>query len=653
MRYYYIKKIEKQTENAFSILKTYWEEFAKLNQDKERLTFPQRNQIMKASHFNRRNAYKHIHKLIFYHIFIEEEGRLVPTSFLFEINGKVFNPSSYLFEEILPRKLRKEEVYLVNPKIKAKNLVGLLEKVELGNNSLRDYLNISIGAPEVYPYTQDYHYSELPKTLRMIEGWKQKNHKIAEQEKKLLKLISPANDPFRHNTAFFLIPNSSSPFIQIDKVNRDYVLAAWCSHIVGDELKGCPDDRQTTNSSIEFYDQEGEVLGQEDFVFDHQGLNLMTDLLVVSGRIKTSGNLLGWYDFKNNIPAGKRVHNHILISFVRIKMPEKTAYFKIRTGERSYFAFVSLFPLSKFPQNFINQRMNQDKGFVQNSEPIFYYQKGKGIRNLKSYSKMNDLLIKASFIVGEKKNELLRKALENLDVFSKTFRLDVEKAMKSKKISEELLDTANSAFDARLLLSLAIRDKDEKLKKKLIKEIIKDYHLAQKMIHFLRNEDLFLEQILILLITNFRQYRDVKFYLKRDLELANLRKIVKENKNLIDKSSNFELKIELYRWLINFERIIIENQLSRGRKVDLSDAKEIFASLAEVYSELARHIKKFNPPESQKKLFQNKYWLYRSQSLFHTLSEILFKAKVFAQTSGDTRIKELLTSLQELEKKLF
>ncbi|PIN76991.1 hypothetical protein COV17_00050 [Candidatus Woesearchaeota archaeon CG10_big_fil_rev_8_21_14_0_10_36_11] len=653
MRYFYSKNIDKRVDLVVSFLDTYWKEFVSLNKDSERIIFPTRNHIMKASPFSRRNAYKHIHKLLFYHIFTEERNTLIPTSFTFKINGTTFNTSSYVFEEILPLNLKKEQLYLITPKIKTTILIALLERVMVDGCSLREYCNISIGAPENYSYTQKYHYSELPRTSRMIEVWNQTDKAIAKQEQKLLEVMSPIKDPLSHNTALFLIPNSSSPFIQIDKINREYVLAAWCSHIIGDELKGGPDDETKTNSYIEFYDENKNTINSANFVFGNQGLNLMTDLLVVSSRIEPSGELLGWYDFKNNIPAGKRVHNHILISFIRLMMPENTTYFKIFTHDKSYFAFISLFPYSKFPKAFIELRRRQPSRFVQHTTPIFYYEKCPEIRTPKEYIEMNKKLLEASFVVGSEKNELLKSAILHLNAFFVSLREDIKRAMKSVNFSVEFLHIVNSSLDAKLLLSLAIRNKSTTLKSSITKEIIKDYHLTQELISFLREHTIFVDHILFFLITNFRQYRDVKFYLKRDLELANLRKIVQENKEIVNKSNNSDLKIEVYKWLLTFERTLIENKLMQGEKIHLCEIQETFQNLATTYKLLADHVKQFSWLPSKENIFRNKYWLYKSLSLFYTFSEISFKAKVFTRITSDPCINELSVSLQEFEKKLF
>jgi len=655
IRYFTSKSLDKKPEIVCNFLKTYWEELIKANQEtsseNEVLIFPSRTRVMKASPFQRRNAYKHLHWLILDGVFSEQDNQLIPTSFIFEINGEIFNPSTFLFEETLPLELRKEQIYLVKPKIRTKKLVQLLEKIWLEGNCLRDYLNISLGLPEPYAHTQDYHYSELPKTLHMIDGWEQTNPKIAEQEQKLLNVISPIKDPLFHNTAFFLTSLSSSPFIQIDDVNKDYVLAAWCSRIVGDELKGCADDNATTNSVIEYYTLDKELIDRNNFVYGQDGLNLMSDLLVVSNRKTTSGNLLGWYDFKNNIPAGKRVHNHILISFVRIKMPPETAYFRIITGERSYFAFVSLFPHSKFPYDFFKQRLQHPEEFVQHSESIFYYKKCREISNPKGYLDMNKKLYQASFETGESKNELLKNALKDLNIFAFSLRQDIKKAIAKNIFSKEFLYIAISAFDARLLLSLAIRNKNESLKKKLILEIINDYHTALELISPIRKQDVLSEQVLLMIMTIFRQYRDVRFYLKQKMEMTHLRKVIQENRNLLDNSSNIELKIEIYRWLLNFERDTIEEQLMAGKDADMTEASSIFQALVTVYKELAEHV--HNIGETNSKIMQNKYLFYRNQSLFFNFSDILFRAKVYARTTNDARIQYLLNSLKEFGEKLF
>lgn len=636
MRYFYDKRFDKRAEIVFSILDTFWKQFVKLNKESEKLVWPRRTLVMEESEFNRRNAYKHIHKLMIYNIFEKNEKLLIPTSFVFEINGQVFNASKYLFREELPIELHKEEVYTVTPKINPKQLTQLLENIQVEENSLKDYISVSIELAEHYSYTQDYHYNEFPQTSRIITGWEQGDKEIADEEEKLLKLLMSGGDPFEHNTLLVLNPNDASPFIQLDSVNREYVIAGSCSRAVGGELRGRIDEGKT-NSFILFYDKKKKLIGRKEFQ------DIMSYVLLVGSRALIKGNLLGWYDFRNNKPAERYVNNHYLVSFLKVNVPEKTEYVKIQTSEGSYFELVSVFPFSKFPKKLIEERIKTSERFVQAKESIFYYENVR-LKDIRFYKQMNDLLMKASNETGNKKNKLLLEALGSLDRFTKILR-------KEDKITEELLYIMNSAFDARLLLSLAIRKKSKELNERIRKEILKDYYSMLKLIALLRKKKIFLEKIPVLLMTLLRQYRDIHFYLKQELEIKNLKKTVKENKKLIDKSSDSDLKIEFYKWLLNFEKNIVEQQLMSGEKLDIKDVEDTFNSLAKIYKELAEHIRHFPRHPSQEKIFQNKYLYYKNQSLFYTYANIIFKAEVLSKT--DSAVKELVSSLEEFERRLF
>ncbi|MBU0536060.1 MAG: hypothetical protein KKE20_03785, partial [Nanoarchaeota archaeon] len=578
----YISKkegVDKAQDIIKHFLNLFWREFASINIKSEVIKWPKLKDIVLKSGYQRRNAYKHLHQLKFYDIFRGDEKIIFPTSFLFIINGRVYNPSLLLFENELPEELNKGEIYTLTPRLPVKVISELIKMIKTEKNMLDNLVSISFGT-ERYNYSQEYIYSKLPKTTCAFKIWNQHDKEISQDEHRLFSSLSPLKDPFSHNTLFDFKEGDSSPFIRLDEAKKEYIIAGWCARITDNQLMGSSDDSIESNSFIRCYDKNKKLLSDIKIVFpsSQDGIPMMAQHSTVGTRIEKSENpqFIGWYDFKNNIPTEKWLMNHVLVSFSRIKFNKETCFVKIETEKSGYFSLISIVPSVQFPEEIVRKRMKNlhSDRYRQNNEEIFIFEKAPEIseKDFQMLNEINKRLKEASFV--DNKRQLLIDSYGILcrfmDRFNKILRNLIDN---DTKFSGSLVRLALSLMSACLLIPLSIKNKDKELND-MIKTLEKEeYLLLKDVINHIIKTDHENQSLPALIMTHYRQFRDLKVYFNENIEIKEFRKLIYPTEQIIEKSSDIDLKMEFYKWWLNLEKNFLEKGIIYG---DVQDSiKEI------------------------------------------------------------------------------
>ena len=651
MRYSYSKFFDKDTDTVFLLLDAFWKVLVEINKDADNLRFPRRVQVMKACGLSRRNAYKHINKLMQYDVFIEKGGCFMPASFLFEINGRPFNPCSILMEPSLPPSVAPDHIIRIQPKIRTRILIKLLEQVMLPSGKrLRDQVLISFDHKERSTFAQDYQYSQFPRTLRLFEGWSQPNPEIAKEEADLMELLAPAQDPWNHNTMLQLSPNDKSPFFELDSSTASYVLAGWANRRLGDELHGAPFDETESHVAMEYYSGGKNLLKSSPMEWKN-GNSLISQLLIIGTRSMPQGNLLGWYDFKTAHLPGKWVHTHFLVSFLRFDCPEKTRYVRIATGENGYCGIISIIPFQQFPVSFIARRALHPGDFFQEKLALVWSESVPEFKNASILKKLNRHLHDACKSYGEAKEKHLVQALGELDRLSEKIRNACKIGMRKKAISEPLIRMVDSCCAGRLVLSLAMHHKSTQIKSRISSKLVHEFRLLQTLIPFLIQNNLYPECVPLLLLTHARQFRDGRQLLVSQMKIPIMRTIIDNTLFALDKIPDADFRLDAYRLMVRLELDLCEQAVITGQPTPIKPIQRLCTSISKLYFDLARHLSRL--PTAKDPLISNKGAYYTNQSLYYRLLSVIFHARLLARSTGGEDLAGLVKELEGFEQQLF
>ncbi len=666
MKYLYRKGIDKDPKIIFKFLDCYWQEFINLNKDREsssKIILPRRSHLIKKVGYARRNAYKHIKQLLFYNILQEEDDRLLPTAFIYSINNMTYNPSRHFFNYELPLTLRKEEHHMTTPKVSLLLLSFLLSAVQVEGNTLSDFLSISFDVPMTVVYSSSYHYAAIPRSFQALSGWNQKKPGIRDFEERLLKILTPYKDPMNHNTISELRSGDETNLIRLDELTSEYVLAGWCTKVNNNVLEGRYADTSDSNSMVNFYGETRELIESVPITFPSslKGIPMMARMLVIGTRIRNSNNpnLLGYYDFKNNIPSDKYSRNHVLLSFSRIKAPRNARYLRIETHRNSYFSLTALFPFSAYPADIIKKRMQagESRDYVQNLEPIFHIEQCPEIKDLSEYQKVNVLAQKASYEIENK--QTLLQAHKHARNFNNQVEEQIAKILKKGAVpSDAFVRLVNSTMACSLLLPLSIKDKTDAFNEENAIRLKQNYKLLRGLIKLLYKKKGPTEVMSCLVMNHYRQFRDLRLYFKQDAEIKEFKKFMDQSIGIINHSTDVNFRIELSTWRLQFEKAAIGNPaLFKKGVVSIADVEKAYNDIADMYMSYACAIEKsFEKADdkSEKEVLQNKYNYFKTQSFFYKFSSILFRTKYYEGTSKEReKFEELHKLLGEIGSMMF
>lgn len=655
--------VDKARDIVFYLLDLFWSEFARINAESEKIRWPSLPHLISISRFKRRNSYKHIHQLKIYDILRAEGNAVWPSAFMFIINGRAYNPSHFLFENELPEELSKTEINAVTPKLPVKIISELIKSISVGNEGLDNFVSVSFGT-EKYSYSQEYHYSKLPKTAEAFRMWGQEDKEIKEDEKRLYKILNPLQDPFNHNTLFDFKEGDSSPFIKIDETKKDYVLAGWCARVYGNQLIGDFDDSNESNSFIICFNKSKKIISTIPITFPSakKGVPMMAQHLVIGTRIKQSNNplFLGWYDFRNNIPTERWLMNHALVGFSKVQLGKDAEFIKIEAGQGSYFSLISIIPFARFPIDILEKRMQDPKSgrYAQDREEIFIFEKSHEVegRHYELLKCLNEKLREASYT--ENKNILLIDSYDLLCSFSRKMSQRINELIGSgTRLSENLVRLMLSCMSASLLIPLSIKDKPAALNERIKKQEKEDYGLLKKAINHIIKTNPDNDNLPYLIITNYRQFRDLRLYFKGDIETKEFRRMIRATEPIIERITDINFRLEFCKWWLSVEKAFLEKGIFSGKTDETTAAIEkIYLKISKIYEELALfvegHIKKEHSKETVE-ILENKKRLYQSLSLFFDYSSILFKTRFYMSEKKDRNIADIYSSLERVGKKLF
>jgi hypothetical protein len=658
--------INKARDIIFYFLDLFWSEFFRMNAESEKIVFPSLPKIISLCRFSRRNAYKHIHQMKIDGIFVtgDEGNKAVwPSSFILTINGVTYNPSHFLFENELPEDISDEDINAVIPKLPVNRISELIRMIRVKGESLDNFLSVSLGT-ERHSYSQEYHYSELPKTAEAFRMWGQKDDEIRKDEERLYKALNPFSDPFDHNTLFDFKEGDSSPFIRLDETKKEYVFAGWCAKVQDNQLIGDFDDEEESNSSIICYNRKKEIISKIPITFPsaRNGMPMVAQHAIVGTRIRSQDNpsFLGWYDFKNNIPTERWLMNHAIVSFSKIGFGKDVEFIKIEAGRGSYVSLISMIPYAKFPADIIRKRMENlhSERYMQNNEDIFIFEKAPEITEsqYKILCLLNEKLKEASYIPD--KNKLLIESYGLLSDFNDSMNKSIEKMMNSNaRFSKRFTGLILSVMSASLLIPLSIKNRTPALNEKIRRREKKDYSLLKSIVNHIIMTDHENNDLLGLIITNYRQFRDLRLYFGGDIRFKEFNSMIASTESVIDKNTDINLKLEFYKWRLSVEKNFLENDLLKGgEKAPVERIESIYHKISRTYDELAVFVSesmKKERSEDARAILNNKMMLYRSLSLFFDYSGILFRARYHMNQKKDRDMAEIYKSMEDISKRMF
>jgi len=655
-------KIDKDPRIVEEIITLYWKTFIEKNKKSKELVFIRRSELVKNSKYNRRNCYKHIKHLLLTNIFVEEENFLVPSSIIYKINTKIINPTEIIFNTKITKENIDKDPIEIGSEISLIKTKELSKLIILGNHKLYDFITIPFNIGEKISFSTSFKIDCSPKSTIYVDTWNQKDKGIAENEKILLKTLSPYKDPLGHNALIKIRGGNETPLFEIEKDKKTYVIAGGSytyssgegfERIVGDFI-----DKKFNDSKIIFYDKYKNIIGEKNIVFPsskEKGIPLAdTSPLVFTRKDyrNLNPNYIGYYDFKNGGIESKYFVSYVIIHFAKFEVPKGTCFIKICSGKNSTIAIASIFPLEKLNVKFIKERMsNLNSGkFIQDKfGPLTNF--CENYLEKEKFKRINDLLKESSFNFSEKKQRLLKKALIQLFDYS---------AMLKKKVLEDIKRGRDVRLIPKILFSTnrsvsyiyGCLDKIECELKEKSHLIIKDNEkFYDKIIPLLINK-LNPENLSLLLFAKylnlFALYK-IKDYSSLDKTLEDFKK---NHLNLIKDRRALGI---IDRFLPVLKRKIQDELFSKKTQKYLNEILWLNNQLINFYNEAALKTIEFEDKKDfNKEYIINKYKFYETLSIYYQYQNILYKTEYYEKTSEEKeKFEDLKLMLEKFKEKIL
>lgn len=639
-----------------NILGSYWKLFVECNSKSQSLVYPLRADLVKSCQMERRNAYKHIQSMIRADIFVEKGRRLIPTALIFDIGGCSFTPAPLLFSGDLPKKVDSQDLFRLMPRIKAAILLELFSKIPIQKGTLRDHVSISFEVPEHFAFNQEFHYLEFPMIYHLIEPWDQTDPKVASLERELFKVLTRGDPNAKLNGMLKLSPDSLSPFFSLDDDQRDYILAAWVVKRQGHSLAGDQGDHDRSSAFIEEFAKDHSRLSSREFSWiPETGAAPLSQLLLVSSRIKPEGDLVGWYDFRTGFATGRYVHSHLMVSFWRFHASQETKFIRLRTGRGGHIGLISILPASRLPSEILSLRWKSPSRFVQQSSPILFESPCVEAKSLSEYHKMNALLTKAASTPRPGKDAILLQALSHLTRFSKDFCQSINQAVEECSLSEAGILMLNAVCGGRLLFILAMRDKSPATLKSLAKGFLAEYDSLGKVIKYLADNQARPDLIPVLMMTHARQFRDAPLLGVLPSSIRGFVELLGLVEQSIDNLADLSLRLEWRKWILHLEHDRFESALLSKKSLDFEQeirpVIDAFEKVAKVYADLADQSLRLAKTRDPSK--NDRYIFFKNQALYYSFLSVAFRAQMVSQSTGNPLSASVVKALEEFEGKLF
>jgi len=635
-------KINKDSAIVLRFLESYWKRFIELNEGREKLFLPSRADLIKESGFKKRNGFKHLSHLVYANIFFESGKGLLPAAFIFKVNDKTFNPSSYFLQQELPETLETE--HEINLKVSvslAKKVFGLFKTKQKPLAALLHSRVISASS-----FSTSFNFNDIPKSVRIFSCWRQKNKKIMQEEQKLFDLLG--ENALGLNCLAHVKPNFFSTLIELDELNQDYVIAGDFRRLVYEKTTG----KQLNNglwpeldlneldlgSRIVFFDSRKQKIGEEKITFpqDPEGVAFTPDDLIrtpVKAMKVKNPNFIGWYLFKNEFFRTKTHSRHRLVSFSRLSVPENTKFMKIDMKEKNidlgnawnYFNLINIIPLKQFPVNFIKKYCSDydNKAFIQNTLTPFIFPEAKEIDKSK-VKNITELMAKLSWLPEEKRLKYMIEAKQEMAGLLPEF----EKIINSGRVSSEFAALFFSVGN-RLVKLLRNTSLIEPVDQKTIGKIIS---LISKLIKLNPTYDLL----------QLRSYVFGSF----NPASPNLRLYLGEVKQALQKLPRQEF-LSTYLYVLGshfaYATVFYFQSKSQGQMTWFYN--EFIDTLTQFQNFIENH-------EKRTELLSLLSFL-KSQTAFYEYSNVLSKIKYNAMVTHNPLLEEAYTDFESLRNRLF
>ena len=478
--------------------------------------------------------------------------------------------------------------------------------------------------------------------------------------------MSPYKDPSKHNSSAELAGtvDEASPLFELEKDKRTYIFAGWSVKFQYKESEkeykviGDYTDKGATGSELRFYDDKKRFLCKKEFVFpsSKNGIPIadMSSIIFTRGNYTHPMNpdYIGFYDFKYENLEIKYLLNHSIIHFSRFSIPLKARFLRIYSGKGSLITPIYIVPADKINTNFIKKRMIEinTKTFVQDSYMPLQTVKLKFI-DTKEFESINILLNKASFAREEKKQVLLRQALNRLIDYSYIFK---EKSLKNAKDTlnaESIIKMAYILTRGLTHINHKINECPKELNEK-VAECIKDNEKFYAQLIPLVSKKI--NKICLSLLLEAKYNSSFSLFAKSDY--SSFEKRIKELRyelELIEEPLN---KLQIIRNFIVYLKIRIEQGLFlENTKPDLENILWLNNQLSRIFNDLALKTMEFeNEKGFDKNYILNKYRYYETLSLYYAYQNIIYKTKYCEKTSAEEQeFQEIEDMLNNFEKRIF